>query len=1058
MIKLIHLVNRLIKDSIKQSSRRHVLVLFILMSSCYVYAQERMITGTVLDDMGTPLPGATVAIPGTATGTVTDLEGQYSIRVSQDADRITFSFIGFNTLEVAIDQRSVIDVQLETDVQSLDEVVVVVGYGTQKSSKVTTAVSRMAGKDVAQLPVTSADQALQGRVSGVFISGSGAPGRNPTVRIRGIGSALGSDPLFVVDGIIVGQNALNEIHPDNIEDISVEDAASTAIYGSRGANGVILITTKKGTPGMSKLSISAYYGWQSLPESKKYDLLNTDQYINFAQNTYGISAPRFDDYDFASKSFRAGTPSEEFTGVETDWQDAVLPGGPIQDYYLNYQGGTEKISYSVGGGFFDQDGLLVNTYFRRASLNTNIQAKVNDRLKIGQSMILSRSVSNQDFRTPVIEAIQMMPYIPVYDASRKGGFRGPDFAENADPFQPVLHSSIVDDEQTATKLFATAFAEIKLLEPLSFRFQAGLENSLTQKRDFVPSFDAGQVLFNVNESARFGRTDEIYLSPILTGTFNYTESFGGHTLSAIVGYERQIQDLESISSGTNLLPNESILNPGIAPIESQTSSRYVQRKGIISWFSRVNYDFEDKYLLSASIRRDQSSVFAPDYNVGYFPSASFGWRVSEESFFTPASVLFSDLKFRASWGITGNTALPAYTWDPVTFTDIRYNLADDQIVQGLTTNAIFNERLRWEETKMTNLGLDFEMLQGRIYGSLEWFKKSTDGLIVRVPVSYSTGIEVSPLSNIGDVDNQGFEIALGITDQKSIVKWNLDVNASYITNEVKKVGVDEEANVSGPVFWNTSSPATRAEAGEPLGFYYGWKVDKIYQDQAEINADNQAAADATGDASATRQGPDIAPGDIRCKDLNGDGIIDGDDRTNIGHYLPDWTLGINGSASYKNFDVSMNITGAFGFELLHANRYYTEGMTRLFNMGTEVLDAWSEDNKNTNIPRANAEAGTNNARLSDRWVEKGDYVRLRFLTVGYTLPEIPGTSTIRIYGQAQNLLTFTKYTGYDPEVQGKPSYNSNAGENGDNPIFYNGVDDGMVPNPRTFILGLEVTF
>ena len=355
-----------------------------------LFFQQSTITGTVTDEAGLPLPGASVVVKGTTNGTQTDFDGNFSIEVASGDAVLTISYIGYEAKEISVGNQEIIDVVLSESASALDEVVVV-GYGTQKSRKVTTAVSKVTGEEIAEQPVVSADQAIQGRASGVNVVGGGNPGQNPTIRIRGLGSALNSDPLIVVNGVPVGQGALNDISPNNIEDISIlKDAASTAIYGSRGANGVILVTTKKGKIGKSKLSLSSYYGVQDIPEGTKYDLLNTDQYINFAQNSFGVSAPRFDDYDFAAMEFRRGTPSEEFIGVETDWQDAVLDGGSIQNYYLDYSTGNENITANVGVGYFEQDGLSTDTYLNRVTVNTNIQANLGDRFKMGFSSILSR--------------------------------------------------------------------------------------------------------------------------------------------------------------------------------------------------------------------------------------------------------------------------------------------------------------------------------------------------------------------------------------------------------------------------------------------------------------------------------------------------------------------------------------------------------------------------------------------------------------------------------------------------------------------------------------------
>ena len=1025
---------------------------------------EQTITGQVTDlSTDETLPGVNILVKGTTIGTVTDIDGNYRLTAPDNAGTLVFSSVGYTSEEVAIEGQTVINMSLSPDIQSLGEVVVV-GYGTQENRKVTTAISTVSGEDIAQQPVVSADQALQGQVSGVNIVGAGIPGANPTVRIRGLGSVLNSDPLFVIDGVPVGQRALNDIHPNNIEDMSVlKDAASTAIYGSRGANGVILITTKRGKIGKPTVSARAYYGIDNLPESSKYDLLNTDQYINFAQNTFGVSAPRFDDYDFDRREFRAGTPSEEFIGVETDWQDAVLNGGSRQDYYADFSGGNEQFTYNVGGGYYDQDGLLIDTYFRRISFNTNFQAKLGERFRLGQSLIVARSETEQEAEGPIVRAIQMMPYIPVRDPSRPGGFRATDFADNADPVQPVLNTVLNDDSRTYTKLLATLFTEYNILEGLNAKIQVGVENTYTQVNNFVPTYAAGEVAFNVNPNPEFTRESRTYLSPVITPTLDYSKALGDHYLSAVVGYETQRFNNEQIQAQSTFLPNENVRNPATSPVDRQQSSVSVQNTLIESWFGRVNYDYQDKYLLGASVRRDKSSVFAPENNVGIFPAFSAGWRISEESFFNGLSNVVTDLKIRGSWGQNGNTSINAYTWDPTIFSNLVYLQGGgviQQPVAGVAVNTLFNRDLQWETIIKTNIGLDAEFFNGKLYATVEWFDNRSEDLIIQVPLPNSAGFDGTTFANVGSVENRGLEIALGYSEVESELNWSINSNVTFIQNEVTSLGGGEDANIAGPVFQNTASPSTRAEVGEPIGFYYGWQTDGIFQSYDEIRAhadQGSSPFDENGNLlpELDEEGNVLlanrtAPGDIRFRDLDGNGVIDGEDRTNLGHYLPDVTVGLNGSANYKGFDLRANFIGSFGFEILHANRYYTEGMTRLFNMGTPVLDAWSPTNTDTDIPRARAEASTSNARLSDRWVEDGDFVRLRFLTLGYTIPIKEGNtiSKLRVYGQAQNLFTITGYTGYDPEVQGN---------GGNNALFFNGIDASVIPNPRTFILGVEIS-
>ena len=1022
---------------------RHWLSLVLVFLIVYhVQAQDRTVTGTVTSEEEGALPGVNILVKGTSTGTVTDIEGNYRINVAGDDAVLVFSAVGYATEEVEVDNQSTVDMLMVPDIKSLSEVVVV-GYGNQERAKVSSAISSVGGEEIADLPVPSAEQALQGRIPGINITGSGAPGRGANIRIRGIGSTRNSDPLVVIDGVPVGQGRLKDVHPNNIGSISVlKDAASSAIYGSRAGNGVIIVTTKDGEVGPPKFSFQGYYGIQDVP--KRYDLLNTEQYLAFGRDYTAPNSPaRF--YDLG----------EEFSGVDTDWQDAVLPAGPIQDYYLRVSGGSETFKYNLGGGYFSQDGAIVNTYFKRASFNINTSANLN-RLKIGQSLIASQSVENQENGPSIRRAIQMMPYIPVryseeFSEGRKGGFRGPDGAEGSDPFQPVLWNEITGDEEASWNLFGTVFAEYEFFDGFSYRFQAGIDYRNRNFQNYLPTFDAGGVQFNVNPFPALSKSNDQQLSHIITNQLNYVKSFGNHNLDLIVGYERQRSQGEGIGARSDSLNNENVPDISNSLPRYQFGFSGFGETGIISYFGRLNYDYLGKYLVTLSLRRDQASVFGPEVNVGVFPAASVAWRLIDEPFLSGISTVFSDLKLRGSWGINGNTAIPGYAWDPTVFSNLNYAF-NDRVNSGLTVNQLFNRNIAWEEVRKVNIGLDAELLEGKVNFIFEYFNNRVNDLVINVPLSPSSGIDGRPLANIGDIENNGFEFGAGFFERTGEVQWSIEGNFGYVNNEVKALGFNETATIAGANFQNTSEPATFAQLGEPVGYFYGYKVDRIYQSQDEIDADNEAAQAEGFDAYQ----PEAAPGDIRFQDLDGNNTIDASDRTNIGHYLPPINYGMVGNVKYKGIDLSITLQGVQGNEILNANRFYTEGMTRLFNMSTDVLDAWTPTNTDTNVPRAIIEDPNRNARISDRYIEDGSFLRIKFLSLGYSLPESVlssfangALSKLRIYFTSSNLLTITGYSGYDPEVQGRP---------GGNELFQAGVDDGNVPQMRSFIGGLQIEF
>jgi TonB-linked SusC/RagA family outer membrane protein len=1011
------------------------------------FAQSQVVSGTVTADEEGPLPGVNILVKGTSTGTVTDIDGNYRINVNDASNAVlVFSAVGFTTEEETVGSRSTIDVLMLPDIQSLSEVVVV-GYGNQERAKVSSAISSVGGEEIADLPVVSPEQALQGRVPGLNITGSGAPGRAANIRIRGIGSTRNSDPLIVIDGVPVGQGRLRDVHPNNVGSISVlKDAASSAIYGSRAGNGVIIVTTKDGEVGPPKFSFQSYYGVQDVPQ--RYDLLNAQQYLDFGRE-YTASGD-------SGVPARFNNLGEEFTGVDTDWQDAVMPGGPIQDYYLRASGGNETFKYNLGGGYFSQDGAIVNTYFKRASFNINTSADLN-RLKVGQSLIAARTVNNNDTEPSIRRAIQMMPYIPVryeeeFSEGRKGGFRGPDGAEGSDPFQPVLFNEIINDEEVSWNIFGTVFAEYELFDGFSYRFQAGVDYRNENRQTYTPTFNAGEVQFNVNPFPSLEKINDYDVSTILTHQLNYTKSFGNHNLDIVAGYERQITEGEQITARSDSLNNENVLDISNSLPRFQFGESNAYQLGIESLFGRLNYDYLGRYLLTLSIRRDRASVFGPDVNVGVFPAVSAAWRISDEPFMDGISTVFSDLKLRGSWGVNGNTSIDAYGWDPTVFGNINYAF-NNQINSGLTVNQLFNRNIAWEEVRKINIGLDAELLEGKVNFIFEYFNNRVNDLVINVPLPASAGIDGTPLANVGDVQNSGFEFGAGFFERTGDVKWSIEGNFGYVSNEVKALGFNETATITGPTFQNTGEIATFAQQDEPVGYFYGYKVDRIYQSQDEIDADNEMAVSMGQDAY---QFNTTSPGDIRFQDLNGDGTITGEDRTNIGHYLPPINYGLVGSVEYKGIDFQVTFQGVAGNEVLNANRFYTEGMTRLFNMGTDVLDAWTPQNTDTDIPRAVITDPNRNARISDRFIEDGSFLRVKFLSLGYSLPESllstfanGALSKVRVYFTSSNLLTITGYTGYDPEVQGRPSNQE---------LFSAGIDDGNIPQMRSFIGGLQIEF
>jgi TonB-linked SusC/RagA family outer membrane protein len=988
------------------------------------------VTGKVLSgEDNTGLPGVNIVVKGTTVGTVTDIEGNYSLEVPGEASVLVFSSVGFVTEESIVGTKTVIDLTLLPDITALSEIVVV-GYGTQERAKVTGAISSVSAEEITQTPIVSLDQALQGRAAGVFVTNSGAPGANPVVRIRGIGTTGNNDPLYVIDGVPAG--GLNAINPNDIESIEVlKDASTAAIYGSRGANGVVMVTTKRGKSGKAKVQFDGYYGVQSA--WKQWDLLNVDQYLAYGRDLQingGQPVPeRFDNLG-------------EFANVETNMQDEMFRTSPVQDYNLSISGGTDNATFMVSGGYFNQQGILRGTGFERFSFRANSDFKIGKRLTIGESITVSHIDQQVEpvpgGRSLIEHTIKWVPYIPVEDPTRLGGYRTPDRVDGSDPQNPVLETEFRRDNNLDLKLLGNVFADYNFGAGFSYRVTLGIDYNQGNNSRFMPQFNAGD--FSQNETTDISEDNSRFFRSMITHQLNYNNTFGDHTIGANLIYEVTQDKFKSFSaSGENSLTSEIDVLTGVEnPNVGGSRSEYA----LISYLGRINYDYKGKYLVSASIRRDGGSRFGPGNKWGSFPSASVGWRLTEEDFMANVSWL-SDLKLRGSYGEVGNDRIGDYRYQATIDGNYRYNY-DGNTTTASTISALANENVQWETTKMTNIGVDMGFFGDRLRANIEWFKNDSEGLLLNVPIPFSLGYDGAPVANVGTVSNQGFEVALGYQDNEGEFQWSLDGNMSFVQNELVSLGIGN--SIFGPAF--EGNPVTFTEEGQPIAYFYGWEVDGIFQEGDDLSSQANAA-----------------PGDIRFKDIAGpldedgnptgpDGVVDANDRTNLGHFLPDVTYGVNFSANWKNFDLSLFLQGVAGNEIMNTNIYDLEGMARLFGAGTAVLDRWTPTNTDTNMPRAVTGDPNNNARVSSRFVEDGSYMRVKNLTIGYSLPSTTlatfangAIGSLRFYFSANNLLTVTNYGGYDPEIGSR-----------NNSSLAVGVDYGQYPQPRTFLGGIQIGF
>ncbi|MCL6261171.1 TonB-dependent receptor [Aquiflexum sp. TKW24L] len=997
------------------------LILGIFLLPLSAMAQSFVVKGTVKSADGTEtMPGVNVLIKGTTQGTATDIDGNFSIEVPSANSVLVFSFIGFKQQEVRVGNMTTLSINLESDMSNLSEVIVV-GYGTQERAKVTGAISSVGSEAIRSLPVPNLASAIQGRAAGVQVTNAGAPGAEPIVRVRGIGTVGNNDPLYVIDGVPAG--GLNQINPADIESIEVlKDASAAAIYGSRAANGVILVTTKKGVIGKPKVTFDSYYGTQQA--WKQLDLLNRDQYIAFGRELLANgNQPAPQRFDILG----------DLANVETDWQGEMFRSAPIQDHNVAISGGTESVLYNVSMGYFAQEGIMKGTDFERISFRSNTDFKVNKYVKFGQTLTFAYSNRNNEpftgGRSQLEHIVKQVPYIPVRDETRLGGFRSPDRVDGSDPENPVLNAELRTARQQDFKILGTAYIDVTPFEGFKYRFLAGIDIGIGTNDQYTPKFFAGD--FNNQPFATIAQGRSTFVSPLFSNQFSYQKTINKHSFDLLGVIEQQTFRSTNLSgSGQNNLTNDVRVLQGV---QNQVTSGSQTDYALISYIGRVNYDYDQKYLFSASVRRDGGSRFGPSNKWGTFPSVSVGWRLSQETFMQSLTAI-SDLKLRASYGETGNDRIGDYVYQGTINSNHFYNFAGS--LQGASTiSALANANLKWESTKMKNIGMDLGLFNDRFNLSFEYFDNTTEGMILGVPIPPSLGFDGAPVANVGTVKNNGVEFTLGYRKYTGDFQFSIDGNIGFVNNELVSLGSGN--TIFGPGF--NGDPMTFTEEGQPIAYFYGWIADGIFQ---------------TGESTAAQ--PNARPGDIKFRDINNDGVINASDRTNLGHYLPDFTYGLNFNGSYKNFDITMFLQGVQGNEIFNNLRFHTEGMTRLFNASTVVLDRWTPTNTNTNVPRAVSGDPNRNARASSRFVEDGSYMRVKNIILGYTIPAATlnsitngYVSRIRVYLLTQNPLTFTKYTGYDPEIAVRTGVNSSLGT---------GIDYGQFPAARTFIGGIQFTF
>jgi TonB-linked SusC/RagA family outer membrane protein len=992
-------------------------------------APLRVLTGRVTD-AGTNevIAGVTIQEKDTRNGTVTDGNGAFRLNVSDAATTIIVSSIGYVTQEIAVGAgQTAIEVALTEDTRSLDEVVVV-SYGQRRRADLTEAVAVVDMAEAKKVQAASVVDQVQGRVAGVTVAAvSGAPGAVPNIQIRG-SSTFGSNgnPIYVIDGVIIG-SAGSDFNPNDVESMTIlKDAAATALYGSRGMNGAVIITTKRGKSGKPRVEYNGYYGVQEI--TRRLPLARRDDYIRLWTRSYQNGNQPVPD-------FGAGNH-------DTDWQEELIKPGAITDQNLTVSGGNETSNYYISGNYFDQDGTIVGPRFRRYAFRVNSEARPG-RFTIGESVALTYLNNRNVIGQPFDQVVRMPPTIPVYDPNNLSGF-GFGSDNNATFGTNPIGQQLKDDNTTrAYKVLGNVYAQYQITDWLSYRLSLSLDFYNYQNKFFIRpgalSYNSPNNPFGILED-RNGR----YFNTIVENTLSLNKTFGKHSLSGLVGYTRQRDDFNELFARIEGITGDFYeQQAGTASPQTGGGSEIA---GLVSYLGRVIYSFDERYVIQANLRRDASSRFPRTNQVAYFPSASVAWNISRENFMRELNFL-GEFKLRASYGSVGNQAIRPYQLEPTIAPNLNYVLgAGSTIVAGAANRALLNTNLRWERKVTADVGIDASFFNNKLNVTADYFRAESKDLLLEVPVPRSSGNDgPSPYDNLGGILNKGLELSASFQNSTpSGFRYNIGGQITSIRNRVLQL---VPANGNLPL--RGYGQITTSEVGGPIGAFYALQFDGIFQNQAEI------------DASAQR-GTNVTPGDVRWRDTNGrdadgnltgepDGKIDFDDRVILGTPFPKLEYGLNLSASFKGFDFSLFFQGVAGNLLFNRARQWTDRFDDVQNIRTDV-NYWTGPGTSNTAPKPiKGDPTLNPIFNSDRWIERGDYGRIRTAQIGYNFPT-PLMSrwrmtSARVYLNAQNLLTLTKYSGYNPDV---------VGDNGNSNWFGRGIDQGNYPVPRTISLGLQL--
>ncbi|MGF6847533.1 TonB-linked SusC/RagA family outer membrane protein [Chitinophaga sp. W3I9] len=1011
-------------------------MVFLCAATSAVFAQKTL-TGKVTGAAdGAGLPGVNVIITGTTSGASTDAKGNYTLSLPPGAKSVLFSFIGYEPQTVTIGEQTVINVSLAAATKGLGEVVVV-GYGVQSRRDVTGTIASVKGADIKNLPVSDAAQAIQGRVTGVdIVRSDAAPGSTPAIRIRGTGTINNADPLIIIDGVPAG--GLADVNPNDIASMEIlKDASSSAIYGTRAANGVVIITTKRGNYGEKlKASVNFYRG---VTNTIRYiPLLTAPDLVKLKQERYtndGVAIePIWQDPYYATQ--------------RTDWQKALFGSGDITNADVSLRGGNNTSNYMLSAGYYNENGIITNSYFKRYSVRINSEHKLGKRLKVGENLQLTyKQNSGPDTYSSqtglIFSALRFNPAIPVHNPD---GSWGTSKASNelGDINNPVYTAETTDTWTKNYRMLASVYAELEIMDGLTLRANYGFDGSLMNQFNFAPKvLDQTRArdhaeLFNRSESYN-NQLSEIFLTYnkvlanvhhlTVTGGYSQQTYNGSWNQAERWGFNDESKDQLVLSNGNDI---------------HDAKGNYFNANAIASGFIRGFYGFKDKYLLTVTFRADGSSRFSPDQRWGYFPAFSAGWRISDETFFKDNVKVVSNLKITGGWGQLGNQNVTEFQYLAQIDKDRRYNFGETAYT-GVWNSRLANPDITWEKAEMTNISLEAGFFHDKLNTTITWFNKNTKDMLVPAPEMDLHGTSAIPDRNLGQLSNKGWEVEVGYQGGNDKFHYNVSANASFIKNEVTKL-YDPSSYIGSTPYGRQGQEISRTYVGQPLASYYGWKTGGIYQTADEINNDPNISKDPNK--------ANIKPGDVRFLDTNGDNIVNDKDRVNLGSPNPKMVYGIQASAGYKGFDLSLSFAGVSGVKLYNADKMQGMDPNYPYNLYADALNRWHGAGTSNSVPRMTLGNANQNNRTSDRFVENGDYFSLKNTSLGYTIPSKvwgrSGISDIHVYVAAQNLFILTNYSGLTPQL----GYNYGTGDGN----RQRGVDVAAYPQARTFTFGATLNF